>query len=1149
MKKNSFEKRFECRLNPKTTLISIFLTLFMLVSITPNLSAASNSTLQKRISLNLKNVTIKELLNELKKNSEFSFWYSNSDVNDQERVTVVANDKSIEQILDIALQKQKLEFEVKDKLITIYKPKSANSDGPKKSVTVTGRVTDGSTNEPMPGVSVLIKGDMRGTITDIDGKYSIIATQGSTIQYSFIGMKSQTLVLGKNNILNIQLSQDAQLLDEVVVTALNIKRSEKALGYAIQSVSGEGMQAVKGVDMATSLTGKVSGLLVANSTEFAEAPSIKIRGEVPILVIDGVPYGNMTLRDIPSDDIENISVLKGATASALYGSNGQGGAIMVTTKRGLEKNGVSVTFNSSTMFAAGYLAIPELQSSYGRRVNYNPTTSTYTAVQSGDGSWGLPLDGREVIQWDPVSKSMKPMPYLPVGKDNFKNFLEQGFITNNNINLVQQGKYGSFRTSATWVKNKGQYPNSMFDKMTYAIGGDLKINNFSLSSNMSYNKQTSPNVGFSGYTGYDPMYNLLIWSAPDYDIRQYTDYWTIKNEIQNSSYTDTNNNPYFDRYERIHSVDKDILNGTLTLNYEFLPWLKSTIRSGFDTYSNQQQIRISKGSFKSAGVATITPNGSQVWGESDLGQYNLGLSRGYSLSNDLILSAEKKFEKFSVSGFVGGSINYRQDEGIEAFTQGGITIPGFYSLKASVNPAVVHSNISKKQVNSLYGQLALSWKSMLFAEGTLRNDWSSTLPASTRSYLYPSVAGSFVVSELMPKYDWLSLWKFRGSWTNSKTPAGIYEINSDYSISNSAWGSLSAASLPTSIRGTDVRPLSSSTIEFGSAINILKSRASLDIAYYAKKDYDFLRYAGISPASGYYSKFVNIDEEITRKGIEITLNGTPIKTKDWQWDVSCNWSTYARYYTKLDPVFSADKPWVKVGERADAYILRDFQREPASGKIIYDNGLPKYSDYDSKFGYYDPNWIWGANTSLRYKNLTFNMSFDGRVGGLTATTTEMYMWRAGSHPGSVTQARFLDATNPGTKNYVGDGVKVVSGAATYDTYGNILTDTRVFAANDVAETYEAFQNTYHKNSAWGGPPSPVDAYSTTFFKIREISLMYAFPKQLCSKVHAANISLSAIGQNMMLWAKQFKYSDPDGGYENFSDPSIRYIGFNLKVGF
>ncbi|TSA38745.1 MAG: SusC/RagA family TonB-linked outer membrane protein [Porphyromonadaceae bacterium] len=1134
--------RNEIKLNRKSgswKIILRFCLIFTVISLV-QFTSAKVSAQSSNISLDLKNVSIEEVLNNIESKTVYRFLYNKQLVDVSRKVTVVCKKKKVTQVLSEIFKDSGVDFSINGKQIVLSVVQKANSQ---PQIKVSGTVKSIS-GEAIIGATIVVKGTQIGTTSDHVGQFSFEIPEKSTLSISCVGYKKLEYIVGNQRYLDIILEEDFKVLEEVVITAFGIKREEKALGYAVQKVSGTGLQTVKGVDMGTSLTGKIAGLMVKNSTEFAEAPEIQIRGEYPLLVIDGVPYGNMTLRDIPSDDIENLSVLKGATASALYGYRGASGAIIITTKKGNAYKGLSVTVNSGTMYTAGFLAIPEIQSTYGRVVN----TATNTYSTGGDGSWGVPMDGREVIQWDPISKSFQAMPYLPRGKDNFKNFLEQGYVLNNNINVVQQGEFGSFRTSATWVNNKGQYPNSMFNKFTYSMGGDMKINKFTLSSNMSFNKQTSPHIGFSGYTSYDPMYTMLVWSAPDYDIKDYKDYWLVPNESQNNSYTDSGNNPYFDRYERTHSLNKDILNGTLALSYDISSWFKLTLRSGFDTYSDRQDIKVSKGSLISAGSATVIPNGSQIWGESANGSFNTGLSRGYSLNNDALLSGNKTLGKFGVDGLLGGTIFYKQDEGVEAWTRDGLSIPGYYSLNASVSPAGVDSRIYRQEVNSLFGRLALSWNRLIYAEGTLRNDWSSTLSLSTRSYLYPSISGSFVASELLPKYDWLSFWKIRSSWTSSKTPAGIYEINSVYSITNNAWGSLSSASYPNTIRGTDVHPESSSTFETGTAINLFKNRASADISYYSKRMYDALKSTGISSASGYSYNYINIDEEVTRKGMEISANVSPVKTKDWQCDISVNWSKYARYYTKLDSVYSEDKPWVKLGERADSYILYDYQKDP-DGNIIHSNGLPLYSAYESNFGYYDPDWIWGVNTKLRFKDFEFNISFDGRVGGLASTTTEMYMWRAGSHPSSLVPERYLDATVPGSKNYIGQGVKVVSGSATYDTYGNITSDTRVYAPNDEAVTYETYTNTLHKGTAWGGASSPLDVYTTSFFKIREMSLTYNLPKEFCTRFYSKGVSVSVVGQNVFLWAKQFKYSDPDGGYENFSDPSLRYLGFNLKVTF
>lgn len=1013
-----------------------------------------------------------------------------------------------------------------------------------QSKKISGKVTDDN-GVVVQGATVKVLGTNQGTITDTKGTYSITASSKDNLEFSYLGFSKQIVKVGTQSTINIQLQLDnSQTLEGVVVTALGIKRKEKSLGYATQIVNGNTLQTVKGIDVATSLTGKVAGLTIKNSSEFLAEPNITLRGEKPLIVIDGVPYGNISMRDIPSDDIETVNFLKGATASSLYGERGGSGAIMITTKKGADNKGFSISLNTSSMFEAGYLAIPEMQSQYGRVVN----TGTNTYVGSADGAWGPPMEGQSIKQWDPVSKSYMAMPFLPVGKNNFSNFLEQGYILNNNLSIAQTGSLGGFRASASWVNNKGTYPNSLFNKVSYSVGGDIKYDKFTLSTSLAYNNYSSPNMGFSGYTGYDPMYALLIWASPDWDVTKYKNYWEIPNEKQNSSYTAGSNNPYFDRYERIHPYKKDVFNGQLTLNYDIFDWLKATVRTGYDTYSNKQEVRISKGSFQGGGASTVISGGTEIWGESQKGSYNVGISRGFSSNNELLLNWNSKVKDFNFDGFVGGSIFYNQNEGLEARTNAGLSIPGYYSLKASVSPANVASNIFKKQTNSFFGKIGVSWKDMAFLEATGRNDWASTLPTNTRSYFYPSVSGSFIPTELF-KTNWLSFWKIRASWTQYKTPANIYAINDVFGISTNVWNGLSMATFPSLIRPDDIFAEGSTSTEFGTTLNFLNNRISLDFTAYRKRMYDFIVNATVSPASGFSGVFTNSKEERTRKGVEIALNTTPLKTADLKWNVGLNWSKFATYYTKLDPTYSINnRDWVAVGKRADHYVINEYQTDN-QGNVVFNNGVPTYKPITSLVGYSDPDWIWGINTSVAYKNFTLALSLDGRVGGKAQTTTEMYMWISGNHPNSLTDARYKDATIANSKNYLGNGVKVVSGAITYDANYHVVSDTRVFAPNDVYTTYKSYITALHKGTAWGGNPSPVDLYSTTFMKLREISLSYQLPNKWAEKIKAKNLSVSAIGQNLIYWAKQFKYSDIDGGTENFTDPSLRYIGFNLKVGF
>jgi len=1016
---------------------------------------------------------------------------------------------------------------------------------------ITGKVTN-MKGEPMIGATIVVIGTNNATVADVNGVYNLrVPRAGGTVQVSYVGMATIEKAVTQSGLYNFEMEESGVALSEVVVTALGIKREEKALGYSVQKVSGETVQKVSTVDVSTALTGKVAGLLVRNPSDFAAVPIVTIRGENPLIVIDGVAYANKTLGDISPDDIEDINVLKGATASALYGYRGANGALLITTKNGSSnKAGVSVDYSTNTMFTAGFLALPEKQTTYGRGSN-----NAYNI--NSDQAWGVAMDGKILNQWDPVQKVFRDYEYLPIGADNFQNFLQQGYVTNNNLNIGFNKGNVAVRNSFNWMQNRGTYPNSTLNKYTYSLGADFKLDKLNISSNFSYAKKASPNVGSNGYTSYDPMYTLLIWSTADFDIRDYKDNYWITPGVQqnyiyglqpNGTYTGaSHNNPYYDRYEKTNQIGRDIVNAGITMNYDFTNWLRATVRSGIDFYNEVGQLRISKGSYVSTGNTPV-PGNLYTWQGGNTGAYVIGQSSGFSTNSDLLLSGATNFKDFGFEYLAGGTIFFNRDDNLYANTNGGISVPGFFSIKASVNSPTVNQSLYRRQVNSVYGRLGISWRKLIYIEATGRNDWSSTLAASNRSYFYPSVATSFVLSELLPGTEgWLDLLKWRNSWTVSKTPAGIYAINSSYTLNNATWNTLNGAAKPSSLYSDYILPESAATIETGIQAIMFKNRVMFDVSYYNKRFYDLLRSAPVSAASGYSSNYINIDEEITRKGWEVIANFTPYKTKDWQWDLGINWSTYKRVYTALDSVYSTKKPWIAVGERVDVLASKDWLRSP-DGQLIFNNGRLVYSSYDTKFGYTDPDWIWGANTTLRYKNLSLYVSFDGVYGGIMNTRTESYLWQSGNHPESVTEERALDVATPGSVNFLGEGVKVVSGTVTYDAVGNILTDTREFAPNDIKTTYKQYAIDLHNSSAWGGNGSWADTYSKTFFKLREISLTYDLPKSILgTSSRAASVSL--VGQNVLLVAKDFKYSDPDGGYEDFSDPAVRYIGFNIKFSF
>lgn len=1008
--------------------------------------------------------------------------------------------------------------------------------------TVSGLVTDNDGNI-LQGVTITHSAANASTVTNEKGGFSISAAAGDTLIFSSIGYEKLNLVVENRDFYNVRMQQSGEKnLDDVVVTALGIKRKEKALGYAVQEVSGESLQKVRGIDVATSLTGKVAGLLVKNYSDFGVAPQISLRGESALLVVDGIAYANKSLADISAEDIESITVLKGATASALYGYRGGSGAILVTTKNGSSnKEQFSINLSSNTMFTAGFLAIPQKQAVYGRGNN-----STYD--KNSEYSWGTKMDGSIQNQWDPKTMEYRDYEYLPVGANNFKNFLEQGYTTNNNLNISYKKENISLRSSLNWAQNKGRYPNSILNKYTYTFGGEATFKKFSLSSNLSYAKKVSPNFGSNGYTSYDPMYSLLIWSPADFNILDYkNNYWIKPGEVQNYTYRAGQNNPYFDRYEKINKISRDIFNADLNMNYEIANWLKATLRSGIDFYKEVGELKISQGSQTYSGNTPV-PGNLYTWNGYLTGAYLIGQNSGTSINTDFLLTGNRAAGEFRLDYLAGATIYYRRDDNLNANTNGGISVPDFFSINASVLPATVKQTTYSQQLNSLYGRLAVSWRELIYAEATGRNDWSSTLPATTRSYFYPSVSSSFVISKLLPQTKrWLDLLKFRTAWTSSKIIPPIYAINSSFTINNAIWGTQNGASAPSNIYSKDARPEGNNTLEMGLQAMFLKNKLMLDVTYYKKRNFDRLAYAPITPASGYTSSYININEELTRKGWEVVINATPVKQRNLRWDVGLNWSTFRRYITRIDSNYSAKYPWVYNGARYDVLASRAFLTDPA-GHLIFDNGRLVYSSYDSKFGYIDPDGLWGFNTTLSYKNFSLYMAFDGVYGGLMNTRTESYMWQAGVHPNSLTEARAKDVADPGSKNFLGNGVKVVSGTATYDAMGNITGDTRVFEENDIYTTYQQYVTDLHNSSAWGGNGSSADTYSKTFLKLREISLTYNFPENALPRF-TKGISVSLIGQNVWLKAKDFKYSDPDGGVEDFSDPSTRYIGLNIRFTF
>ncbi len=1002
---------------------------------------------------------------------------------------------------------------------------------------VSGHVSDAADGTSIAGASISVKGTSLGTKTDENGNYRLSGLPGNdTLVFSYLGYRTQEIaVLGQSTI-NVRLGLAEDVLEEVVVTALGLKREQKALGYAVQAIKGDDLNRVRGVDVGTTLTGRIAGLRVFNSTEFNATPSIQLRGMTPILVVDGVAYENMTLRDIPTDNIENISVLKGATATALYGSMGAGGAIMVTTKKGLGEKGVEIAVTSNNMFFAGYLALPDVQSSYsaGYGGKYN----------TDDEVWGDKLDiGRMYRQWNPLTKQLddEPTELTSRGKNNFRNFLEPGVISNNAVSFTTQGENGSIRTSISHVYNKGQYPNTKLNMTNISVSGETKISEkINLESRLGYNRRFAPNDFGAGYNNQGYIYNILVWTGPEYDLMQYKDYWVIENEKQNWHYAAWYDNPYLAAHEKLSSELINKLNAAVTLNYQMTDWGKFMLRSGYDYYGNTLEQRNPMGIFGTRGGFSGYDNRGKYWARKQ---------DGFGTTNDLIFVANKEFGDFTVDGLAGAAIFYRQDNILTASTVNGLSIPGFYSLRNSIGPVSGVEAETKEMVNSTYARLSLAWRNALFVEATGRNDWSSVLPKENRSFFYPSVSGSAVVSEFLgdARPNWLSLLKVRGSWAITKEVPSPYEIKQAFGVTANVWNGMSTGSYSSVIRDYSISPTQRDSWEVGVEFSALQQRLFGDYTYYTRKLHNIksnindANYNNISHTTGFRARLINLQEERLTRGHEISLGGIPVRNADFQWTVSGNLSQNLEYYHKLDAEYTPDELYIQVGMRTDHYAARDWERTP-DGQIIHNSaGMPISAVHASRlFGYSAPKWFWGLTNDFRYRDFNLSFSIDGRVKGLSYSNMNARLWQTGAHPDSDTPERYEEVVN-GNRTYVGAGVRIVSGTVTYDRYGQIIADDRVFAPNEQVVSYENYWKRAYSGTR--------NIWDETFIKLREISLNYTVPVEIAGKLRAKRASVGVTGQNLFLWTKEYRFSDPDRGSEDLNSPSMRYLGFNINVNF
>ena len=868
---------------------------------------------------------------------------------------------------------------------------------------------------PMPGVNVLLKGTTFGTTTDAKGRYSIsIPNDEAILTFSSIGFATEELKVGNRSVLDFTLKPDVRSLSEVVVTAFGVKKEVKSLGYGVQEIKGSQLTEARATNVANALSGKIAGLRISSNGGPGSGSAIQIRGassvsgnNQPLIVVDGVPIQQTSekqfgggLSEINPDNIKEISVLKGPNAAALYGSRAANGVIIVTTKNGSGTKGIGVEINSNFTVERPWIS-PNFQNTYGGGNGYrtwytdgwsgsitNPAEITQyrasypngplSGTEGTDESWGAPMDGRLVRHWWSGS-NVAPLTPNP---NNWNDYWQTGKTFTNTVALSGSNDKGSFRMSVGQLKQNGiMYFN------------DFYRNNFKLNS--AYNFTPKLNVAISaeyvksgGNRGYQEG-QQFIWAHRQTDwtkIRNWRDYTDIHiqravagkpadNDPPNWQHTYFTN-PYYSSELLPYTNEKDRLVGNIALNYQIMPYLSLMLRSGTDLWTDT---RANVVNFARVRNGNATP-----------GRYSEEVLRRQETNNDFILTFNKNLTSNLTANIQAGGIQRTNYYKRNYTYVGELVVDGVYNLSNSnVSQNAVESEIRKSEMNSLFGSMEFGWRNALFLSATARNDWSSTLPSTARSYFYPSVSVSAVLTELLNvQSNVLSFGKVRASWAQVGNDADPYQLAQTFRSGGSWNGSVPEFYENIKIANSTLKPEITTGIELGLDLRFLKGRIGLDVTYYDQTSRNQILAVDISKASGYNQRVLNAGQ-LTNKGVEVVLTGTPLKLPNgFTWETTLN---YARNRNQVVELAEGLTTYVlnsrqglnseaRVGQPYGTLFGIGFDHAP-DGQIIYKNGLPVVSTNPKVLGNIQPKWTGGWLNAFSFKGFTVSALLDAKIGG------------------------------------------------------------------------------------------------------------------------------------------------------------------------
>lgn len=1126
--------------------------------------------LNEPISIKFEKVTLEVVLHEIENLTDYKILYNDNEVNYMKIISVNYRNTPLSAVLDGIFKNTAITYETINNQIVLNRDHSKTQAHTKEKIpinlqrSITGTVTD-KQNVPMPGVNVIIEGTSIGTTTDFEGEYTLElsnAGDDAMIVFTYVGMKTITQAIGQKSTINVQMEEDAQSLDAVVITALGIEKEVRKLGYSVSEVDAEEVSVNRSSNFMNSLQGKVAGVNISSLGSGPGGSSkVRIRGQSsisgnnsPLLVVNGVPIDNTSFGTNPGstgnepgtsdggvysdggdgfssinpDDIESMTVLKGATAAALYGSRAKDGVIMITTKTRGYGEGIGITYNLNVTNHTP-LDYTDYQYQYGQGENgVRPTEANPTSGQWSFGEKFAP--GMTQVLFDGVE-----VPYEPV-RDRIKKFYRMGMDVTNSVSVSGGRENGGFNLSISNLKSLGITPNNEFERKTVSLGVTQDLTSkFNVNAHINYSNEENinpPNVGQQDNTIPVSLYNMA--NSMPFDLLDQYKFDENGNEYVYSRFRNRTN-PYFTLSEQFNHIKRDRIFGNIAAKYDVFPWLFVQGRLGQDYWSRDQQYNGFPTGQASRGPA---PQGFVN------GTFTQDVRKFRETNLDLLLSASKDFgEHFNLGVNLGGNRMFRRSD-VSRVDVTDFVIRDLYTVQ---NGRVKDPNysLSERAVNSIYGAVDLSFNDTYYLSGTFRNDWFSTLSPENRSILYPSVSGSYVFSnDLAEDSNWLTFGKLRFAYAEVGSDTDVppysnalfYNIDPNFFANSNGVLQPIAGAASGTLPNPALKPMRTSEVEVGLDLRMFDSRVSLDVAVYRKLTKDQIIPAQISNTSGFVNTLINSGESRS-DGFEFMVNLIPFKTNDFSWELNVNTSYNKTKVLSLLTDQPGDRILVGehifngflyqvVGEEIGQLAGFGYRRDDQGRKIYGDDGRALPSEAIKLYGSALPRWVGGITNTIEYKDFNFSFLIDFKLGNKMISGTNFNAVRHGLHK----------MTLPGRETgVVGEGVNLAGEVNTVATESQQYWE--VVRASQIIE--------------------PI-VYNGGFWKLRQITLGYDFQKFIPEDAFIKGARLSLVANNILILKKWVDNIDPESfafssdnvsGLESTGLPTTRSIGFNLNCKF